>query len=95
VGILTSRNPDTPEGLEQTRAEKSYRTLKDSDRASALKVRGGLPTGREALRSLEPHHSPNKSMPSSYTKKERFASGISKMWCVCVSTPTSRGGGYL
>jgi hypothetical protein len=36
--------------LEQTRAEKLYRIPKDSDRASALELRGGLPTGREALR---------------------------------------------
>jgi hypothetical protein len=66
----------------QTRAEKPYRTPKDSDKASALELRGGLPIGREALRPLEPHHSPNKATPSYYTKNESFASEISKMWCV-------------
>jgi hypothetical protein len=60
----------------EIRAEKPYRTLKDSDRASALELRGGLP-GREALRPSESHHSPDKVMPSYYTKNESFASGIS------------------
>jgi hypothetical protein len=97
-GILTSLNPDTPEGLdqrlsirihsgrasalEQTRAEKSCQTLKDFGRASVLELRGGLPIGREALRPSEPRHSPNKVTHSYHTKKESFASGISKMWCV-------------
>jgi hypothetical protein len=39
-------------------------------------------TGREALRPLEPRHSPNKATPIYYTKNESFASGIFKMWCV-------------
>jgi hypothetical protein len=39
--------------------------------------------GREALRPSEPRHSPEKAMPSYYTKNESFASGISKVWCVC------------
>jgi hypothetical protein len=30
-------------------------------------------------------------MPSYYTKNGSFASGISKMWCVCVSTFIGRG----
>jgi hypothetical protein len=68
--------------LEQTRAEKLCRTPKDSDRASALELRGGLPTGQEALRPSEPRHSPDKTTPSYYTKNGSFASGISKMWCV-------------
>jgi hypothetical protein len=65
-----------------TRAEKPCWTLKDSDRASALELRGGLLTGREALQPSEPHHSANKATPSYYTKNGSFASGISKMWCV-------------
>jgi hypothetical protein len=36
-----------------------------------------------------PCHSPDKAMPSYYTKNESFASGISKLWCV--STFTMRG----
>jgi hypothetical protein len=44
-----------------------------------LELRGGLPTGQEALRPLEPRHSPDKAMPSYYTKNKSFASGISKM----------------
>jgi hypothetical protein len=77
--------------VEQTRAEKSYRTLKDFSKASTLDLQGGLLTGQEALWPSEPHHSPDKATPSYYTNKESFASGISKMWCVCVSTFTSRG----
>jgi hypothetical protein len=68
--------------LEQTRVEKLCRTLKDSDRASTLELRGGLLTGREVLWPLEPHHSPDKATPTYYTKNESFANGISKMWCV-------------
>jgi hypothetical protein len=49
-----------------------------------LELRGGLPTGQEALRPLEPCHSPDKATPSYYTMNERFASGISKGWCVCI-----------
>jgi hypothetical protein len=41
--------------LNQTRAEKPYRTLKDSDRASTLELWGGLLTGREALQPSKPH----------------------------------------
>jgi hypothetical protein len=52
-----------------------------------LELQGGLPTGREALRPSEPHHSPDKATPSYYTKNENFASGISKMW----SSFTGRG----
>jgi hypothetical protein len=62
--------------LEQTRAEKPCWTLKDSDRASTLELRGGFPTGQEALQPSEPRHSPNKATPSYYTKNESFASGI-------------------
>jgi hypothetical protein len=69
--------------LEQTRAEKPCWTSKDSVRASALELRGGLPTGREALRPLELHHSSDKATPSYYTKNESFASEISKSWCTC------------
>jgi hypothetical protein len=47
------------------------------------KLRGGLSTGREALWPSEPHHSPDEATPSCYTKNVSFASGISKMWCVC------------
>jgi hypothetical protein len=68
---------------EQTRAKKPCQTLKDFDRASAPELRGGIPTGREALRPSEPHHSPDKATPSYYTRNESFASGISKVWCVC------------
>jgi hypothetical protein len=88
------RNPEDSgraSALEQTRAEKSCRSLNDSGRASTLELRGGLPICWEALRPSEPHHSSDKAMPSYYTKKESFASGISKMWCVCVSTFTTRG----
>jgi hypothetical protein len=56
----------------------------DSGIASTLELQGGLLIGREALRPSEPHHSPDKAMPSYYTKKQSFTSGISKMWCVCV-----------
>jgi hypothetical protein len=65
--------------LKQTRAEKFYRTPKDSDRASTFELRGGLPIGREVLRPSDPHHSPDNAMPSYYTKDESFASGISKV----------------
>jgi hypothetical protein len=58
--------------LEQTSVEKPCRTPKDSDRASALELGGGLPIGRESLRPSEPHHSPNKATPSYYTKNESF-----------------------
>jgi hypothetical protein len=68
----------------RTRAEKSYQSPKDSGRASALELRGWLPIVREALRPSEPRHSIDKATPSYYTKKKSFASGISKMWCVCV-----------
>jgi hypothetical protein len=54
----------------------------DSSIASVLELRGGLPTGREALRPSEPRHCPDKATPSYYTKNESFASGISKMWYV-------------
>jgi hypothetical protein len=86
--------------LKQTRAKKSYWTPKDSGRGSALKLRGGLQTGREVLRPSEPHHSPNKAMPSYYTKNESFARGISKMCCVLISIGrgvfigVQGGGGY-
>jgi hypothetical protein len=62
---------------------KPYQTVKDSDRASAPELRGGLPTEREALRPSEPRHSPDKATPSCYTKNESFPNGISKVWCVC------------
>jgi hypothetical protein len=55
-----------------------------------LELRGGLPIGQEALQPSEPRHSPNKAMPSYYTKNGSVARGISKMWCVCVSTFTGR-----
>jgi hypothetical protein len=51
----------------------------DSGIASTLELQGGLLIGREALRPSEPHHSPDKAMPSYYTKNESFASGISKI----------------
>jgi hypothetical protein len=35
--------------------------------------------GWEALRPLEPRHSPDKTTPSYYTENGSFASGISKM----------------
>jgi hypothetical protein len=47
-----------------------------------VELLGGLTTSREALRPLEPCHSPDKATPSYYTKNESFASGISKMWYV-------------
>jgi hypothetical protein len=85
--ILTGRDSYFTEGtrasaLEQNRTEKPCRTLKDSNRASMLVLRGGLLIGREALRPSEPHHSPDKATPSYYTMNESIASGISKMWCV-------------
>jgi hypothetical protein len=40
--------------------------------------------GWEALQNSEPRHSPGKAVPSYYTMIECFASGISKMWCVCI-----------
>jgi hypothetical protein len=49
----------------------------------------GVLTGREALRSSEPRHSPDKATPSYYSKNESFASEISKSWCV--STFIMRG----
>jgi hypothetical protein len=49
-----------------------------------LELRGGLPTGREALRPSEPLHSLDKATPSYYTKNRTFTSAISKMWYVCV-----------
>jgi hypothetical protein len=48
-------------------------------------------TGWEALQPSEPRHSLDKATPSYYTKNGSFASRISKMWCVCVSTFTMRG----
>jgi hypothetical protein len=66
----------------------------DSGIASTLELQGGLLIGREALRPSEPHHSPDKAMPSYYTKNESFASGISKIWCVS-SHLQHGGGGYL
>jgi hypothetical protein len=49
-----------------------------------LELRGEFLIGQEALRPSEPRHSPDKATPSYYTKKESFASEISKMLCVCV-----------
>jgi hypothetical protein len=89
------QNPGRASALEQTRAERSYRTPKDSGRAFALELRGGIPIGQEALQPSESRHSPNKAMPSYYTKKESFASGISKMWCVCVCVSTFTGWGVF
>jgi hypothetical protein len=77
---------DRASALEQTRAEKLCWTPKDSDRASALKLQGGLPIDREALQPSEPRHSPHNAMPSYYTMNGSFTSGISKMWCVLIST---------
>jgi hypothetical protein len=82
------RNPydfDRASVLEQTRDEKFCQTPKDSGRAFTLGLQGGLPTGREALRPSEPQHSPDKVTPSYYTKNGSVATGISKMWCVCVN----------
>jgi hypothetical protein len=79
-------NSGRASALEQTRAEKPYRTPKDSSRASAFELRGGFLKGREALQPSEPRHSPDKATPSYYTKNRSFASGISKMWCVLIST---------
>jgi hypothetical protein len=62
-----------------------------SSRASAPELRGGLPTSQEALRLSEPRHSPDKDTPSYYTKNESFASGISKVWCVCVDFHCEEG----
>jgi hypothetical protein len=84
------RHRERASALEQTRDEKLCQTPKDSGRDSVLKLRGVLPTGREALRSSEPRHSHDKAMPSYYTKNESFVSGIFKMWCVCVLTFTMR-----
>jgi hypothetical protein len=64
--------------LKQTRSEKPCRTPKDSNRASVLELRGGLLIGWEALWPSGSLHSPDKAMPSYYTKNESFASGISK-----------------
>jgi hypothetical protein len=41
---------------------------------------------RQAGRPSEPCQSPDKATPSYYTKNESFASGISEMWCVLIST---------
>jgi hypothetical protein len=73
-----ARTTTSPKVLEQ----RLCQTLKDSSIAFELKLRGGLPTGREALQPSEPHQSLDKAMLSYYTKNETFASGISKMWCV-------------
>jgi hypothetical protein len=51
-----------------------------------LELWGGLLTGLEALRPSAPHHPSDKATPSYYTKNESFASEISKMWCVLIST---------
>jgi hypothetical protein len=37
---------------------------------------------RQDGKPSEPHHSPNKAMPSCYTKNGSFATGISEMWGV-------------
>jgi hypothetical protein len=79
--------------LEQIRAEKPCRTPKVSDRASSPELRGGLPIAQEALQPSEPHNSPDKATPSYYTKNESFASGIYKVWCVCVDFHHEGGGG--
>jgi hypothetical protein len=62
--------------LGETRAEKPCHTPKDSDRAFTLKLRGGLPTGREALQPSEPRHSPDKATSSYYTKNASFATSF-------------------
>jgi hypothetical protein len=56
-----------------------------------LKLQRGLSIGWEALQPSEPCHSPNKATPSYYTKNGSFASGISKMLCVCVLISNGRG----
>jgi hypothetical protein len=80
---------DRASALEQTRSEKPCQTPKDSGISSVLELQGGLPTGQEALQPSEPQHSPDKATPSYYTKNGSFSSGISKIWCVLIST--SRG----
>jgi hypothetical protein len=64
VGILTSQNPDTLEGLRiptelphstELELRKLRRTRMDFSRASALKLLRGLPTSQEVLRPSEPH----------------------------------------
>jgi hypothetical protein len=64
VDIPTSRDPDTPQGLESlaelphsTELElgKLYQIRMDSSRASTLKLLRGLLTSREVLQPLEPH----------------------------------------
>jgi hypothetical protein len=74
-----SLNESIASTLEKIRTEKPYWTPKDSDRAFMLELRGGLPTGPEALRPTEPRHSSNKATPSYHTKNESFASGICKV----------------
>jgi hypothetical protein len=63
----------------------------DFGTAFALELQGGLLIGREALWPSEPHHSPDKARPCYYTKNDSFATGISKMWYLLISTV----GGYL
>jgi hypothetical protein len=89
--VLEQRLSIRISALEQTRAEKPCRTPKDSSTASALKLRGGLPTGWVALRPLEPRHSPDKATPSHYTNNGSLASGISDMWCVFWFPPVGGG----
>jgi hypothetical protein len=60
-----------------------------------LELRGGLPTGCEALWPSKPRHSHDKDTPSYYTKNEILASGISKVWCVCVDFHHEGVEGYL
>jgi hypothetical protein len=77
-----SQNSSRALALDRLELRKLHRTQMDSSRASSLELQGGLLTSREALWPSELHHSPDKAMPSYYTKNNSFASGISKMWCV-------------
>jgi hypothetical protein len=65
--------------LDRLELGKLRQTRTDFGRASVFELRGGLPTGWEALQQSEPRHSLEKATPSYYTKNESFASGIMKM----------------
>jgi hypothetical protein len=79
--------------LEQTRAEKPCQTLKNSNRDSVLKLRGGLPIGQEALWPSEPRLSPDKAMAATTLRMRALqVEFLSNGVCLLITT---RGGVFI
>jgi hypothetical protein len=60
-----------------------------------LELLVGLVTGREALWPSEPHHSPDKAIPSYYSMKESFCKWNLQKCDVCVDFHRWGGGVFI